>query len=109
MAFDIHRPCLRRQPSLNSGSQRGGAAPEALISPLRKPGTVLGPIPIFNVALADRASRLYSSRAKKNRKLLVSACSGRRQRRRLRFAMAVPPDLSTLTQRKQRKSAAPSL
>src|SRR5271167_4782073 len=109
MAFDIRRSCLRRQTSPSSGSQRGGAAPEALISPWRKRGTVLGPIPIFNVALAERASRLYSSRAKKNRKLLVSACSGRRQRRRLRFDMAAPPDLSRLTQRKQRKSAAPSL
>src|SRR5580704_11966145 len=109
MAFDIHRSCLLRQMSPSSGSQRGGAAPEALISPWRKPGTMLGPIPIFNVALSEKASRLYSSRAKKKWKLLASAYSGRRQRRRLRFDMAAPPDLSTLTQRKQRKSAAPSL
>ena len=44
-------------------------------------GAALGPILIFNVALAERASRLYSSRAKRKRKLLASACSGPRQRR----------------------------
>jgi len=88
---------------------RGGAAPEAPISPRRKPGASLSPILIFNVALAEKASLLYSSRAKKRRKLLASACSGPRQRRRLRIDMAALRDRSTSIRRKRKRLPALSL
>ncbi len=83
-------------------------APAAAISRRVMTGTTLHRIVIFNAALAARTSRHYSSRARKKRKSLASACSGLLQHLRRRFDMAAPLDPSTSIPPRRGKSLAPS-